>query len=65
MPAGMSFLPKSLYGRPMLREDGGLNKIFLTFLFCDHVMAIQFLKDVGLLWSEVQMQHLCTGTDEG
>jgi hypothetical protein len=38
----------------MLREDGGPNKIFLTFLFCDEATAIQFLKDVNLLRSKVQ-----------
>jgi len=51
---GMPFLPKSSYGPPMLREDGGPNKIFLAFLFCDQTMAIKFLQDVGLLRSKVQ-----------
>jgi hypothetical protein len=51
---GMPFVPRSLYGRAMLREDGGPNKIFLTFLFCDQAIAIQFLKDMGLLRSKVQ-----------
>jgi hypothetical protein len=32
----------------MLQEDGGPNKIFFTFLFCDQAMAIHFLQDVGL-----------------
>ena len=38
----------------MLQEDGGLNKIFLTYLFCDQAIAIPLLKDVGLLRSKVQ-----------
>jgi hypothetical protein len=37
-----------------MREDGGLNKQFLTFLFCNMDLAIQFLKDVGLLRRKVQ-----------
>jgi hypothetical protein len=43
----MPFVPKTLYGRKILREDGGPNNVFLTFLFCDHSMAIQFLKHVA------------------
>jgi hypothetical protein len=46
---GMPFVPRSSYGRAMLREDGGPNKIFLAYLFCDRTIAIHFLKDVGLL----------------
>jgi hypothetical protein len=45
---------KSSHGRPMVREDGGPNKTFLTFLFCDQTMAIKFLQDVGLLRSKVK-----------
>lgn len=30
MPAWVSFLLKSLYGRPMLLEVGGPNKVFLV-----------------------------------
>ena len=33
----------------MLSEDGGANRMFLTCLFCDQAMALEFLKDVGLL----------------
>jgi len=47
-------VPSSSYGRGMLRKDGGLNKIFLTYLFCDQAIAIQFLKDVDLLRGKVQ-----------
>jgi len=49
----MPFVPMSSYGRGMLREDGGTNKIFLTFLFCDQDISLQFLKDVGLLRRKV------------
>jgi len=45
----MPFMPSSSYGRGMLRKDGGPNKIFLTYQFCDQAIAIQFLKDVGFL----------------
>ena len=51
---GMPFVLETSYGSKMLREDDGPNKVFLTFLFCDHDMAIQFLKDMGLLPSTVQ-----------
>jgi len=51
---GIPFVPKSSYGRAMLREDGGPNKFLLTYLFCDQAMAILLLKDVGLLRSKVQ-----------
>jgi len=36
----------------MLRKDGGPNKIILAYQFCDQAIAIQFLKDVGLLWGK-------------
>ena len=54
----MPFVPRSLYGRQMPREDGGPNKDFLTYLFCDQGFATQFLKDVGLLRSKVH-QNTC------
>jgi hypothetical protein len=47
------FVPKTLYGRKILREDGGPN-VFLAFLFCDHGVVIQFLKHMGLLRSKVK-----------
>jgi len=50
----MPFVPRSSYGRPMLREGGGPNRNFLTYVFCDQGFAMQFLKDVGLLRSKVQ-----------
>jgi len=51
---GMPFVPKSSHGRAMLWEDGAPNKIFLTYLLCDQAMAIQFLKDMGLLRSNMK-----------
>ena len=42
------------YGRPMLREDDALNRMFLTFLFSDQAIAITFLTDVRLLRCWVQ-----------
>lgn len=38
----------------MLREEGGPNRDFLSFLFCDDDFAMQFLKGVGLLRNKVQ-----------
>ena len=50
----MRFVPRSSYGRPMLWEDGGPNRNFLTYVLCDQGFAMQVLKDVGLLQSKVQ-----------
>jgi hypothetical protein len=38
----------------MLREDGCSNKMFLTFLFSDQAIGIEFPKDMGLLRSKVE-----------
>ena len=45
----MQHVPGFSYQRGFVREDGGPNKFFLTYLFCDQAMAIEFLKNVGLL----------------
>jgi hypothetical protein len=37
----------------MLRADDAPKKIFLTYLFSDQALTIQFLKDVGLIRSKV------------
>jgi len=50
----MSFIPRGSYGRRMVRQDGGPNRDFVTYVFCDHGLAVQFLKDVGLIRSKVQ-----------
>jgi len=50
----MPFVPRASYGRRMLRGDGGPNRDFLAYVFCDFGFAVQFLKDVDLLRSKVQ-----------
>ena len=47
--AGSDYVPRFSYGRRMLRDDGGPNRFFLMYLFCDLANAIQFLKDIGLI----------------
>ena len=37
----------------MVRADGP-NRLFLYSLFNDHAMAIEFLKEIGLLWRTMQ-----------
>jgi len=54
----MHYVPKTSFGRDSLRYSGEANKLFLTFLFSDHAIGLQFLKDVGLIRSEVQC-NLC------
>ena len=44
-----SYVPRFSYGRPMLRDDGAPSRCFLMYLFSDESIAIQFLKDIGLL----------------
>jgi len=48
------FIPRGSFRRRMLRQAGGQNTDFLTYLFCESGLAMQFLKDVGLLRSKVQ-----------
>ena len=50
----MQLVPRFSYGRGLLRKDGAPNRMFLTFLFGHQELAIQFLKDVGLIPSKVQ-----------
>jgi len=50
----MQSLPRFSYGRGMVRKDGAPNWIFLTYLFGPQELAIQFLKDVGLIRGQVQ-----------
>jgi hypothetical protein len=47
----MQHVPRFSYRQGLLRDDGGPNSLFLTFLFTDQAMAIQFLQDMGLLRS--------------
>jgi len=48
------YVPRLSYGRRMVRDDSAPNRFFFNYLFCDQPMAIQFMKDVGLLRSKVQ-----------
>jgi len=48
----MPYVPKTSYGHASLVDDEA-NKPFLTFLFSDTDLGIQFLKDVALLCSKV------------
>jgi hypothetical protein len=50
----MPFLVKCSFRRDSPGASGDVNKIFLTFLFCDHAISVQFLKDVGIIHSNVQ-----------
>jgi hypothetical protein len=49
----MPCVPTSSFGREMLGKDCDVNKLFLTYLFSDRDLGIQFLKDVGLVRSKV------------
>jgi len=49
----MQLIPRLSYGRRLLRRDGAPNRTFLTSLFIRHELAIEFLKDVGLIPSRV------------
>ena len=45
----MPIVPATSYGRLSNGCDGVATKFFLTFLFSDKALSLQFLKDVGLL----------------
>jgi hypothetical protein len=49
----MPFVPRSSFGRASLGKDGEANKLFVTYLFSDMDLGIQFLKDAGLILSKV------------
>jgi hypothetical protein len=49
----MPFVPPSFFGCATLGDDGDANKLFLTYLFIDKDLGIQFLKDVRLIRSKV------------
>ena len=49
-----NYVPRLSYGRRMVRDDGGPNRYFLMYLFSEPSMAIEFLKDVGLLRSKMR-----------
>ena len=49
----MPYVPKRSYWHSALGINGGVNMVFLTFLFSDKDLGIRFLKDVGLISSKV------------
>jgi hypothetical protein len=55
------FLLKKYFKRYSLRCSDDPNKTFLTFLFCDNRIGVQFLKDAGLIRSKVECN--CCGRD--
>ena len=54
-------VPRFSYGRRMLRSDGAPNGTFFISVFNDHAMAIESLKDIGLI--RRTMQCSCCGRD--
>jgi hypothetical protein len=58
-PHEMPFVPKTSYQRDLLGYCGDANKTFLTFLFNNSVVGIQFLKDAGLIRRKVQFNTCC------
>ena len=50
----LPYVPATSFRRDSLGYPGDANKLFLTFLFCDRNIGMQFLKDVGLICSKVQ-----------
>jgi hypothetical protein len=53
----MPFVPRLLHELRMLRSEGGPNRLFPIYLFTDHSMAIEFLKDIGLLRRTMQCNY--------
>ena len=50
----MPYIPKTSFQQDSLGFSCDVNKTFLTFLFSDHAIGLQFLKDDGLICSNVQ-----------
>jgi hypothetical protein len=50
----MPYVPKTSYQRDSLGFCGYANKTFLTFLFSNSAIGIQFPKDAGLIRNKVQ-----------
>ena len=55
----MSFVPKRSYSHSAVGINGSVNMVFLTFLFSDKDLGIEFLKDVGLIRSKV-LCNMCS-----
>ena len=49
----MPTAPHTSYGRAAFGVDGAVNRRFLWHLFLDFNIAIQFLKDTGLIRSQM------------
>ena len=49
----MPTAPNPSFGRPAFGVDGAVNRLFLMHLFLDFDIAIQFLKDTGLIRSQM------------
>lgn len=47
------YVPNRSYGHPALGINGNVNRDFLTFLFSDKDVGIEFLKDMSLIHSKV------------
>ena len=50
----MPYVPQTSFRRNSLGFCGDANKLSLAFLFSDHAIGLQFLKDVGLIRSKLQ-----------
>jgi hypothetical protein len=50
----MPYAPKTPFQQHSLEFNGDVNKLQLTFLFSDHAIRLQFLKDIGFIRSDVQ-----------
>ena len=50
----MPYVPQTSFRRDSLGYCGDANQLLLTFLFSDHAIGLQFLKDVGLIRSKAQ-----------
>jgi hypothetical protein len=48
------YIPKTSYQRDSLRYYSDENNNFITFLFSEEAIGIQFLKDAGLIRGKVQ-----------
>jgi hypothetical protein len=52
----MQKVPRFSYGYQMVRADGGPNRLFFSNLFNYQAMAIEFLKEISLLWRTMQCE---------
>jgi hypothetical protein len=50
---GMPQAPRHSFGRAAFGVDGAVNRLFLKYKFLDLDIAIQFLKDTGLIPSQM------------